>query len=256
MKWTKRITRFAIRNRKSPAENRKIVGKYISLLAVVLFAVFLVNFAVIIGSGSKFGTDLVKEAKKVHQITRTVPAKRGTIYDRNGVPIAEDATSYNVYAVIDKKYKSATGKILYVEDAQFNKVAEVFHKYLDMDETYVKEQLSQPNLTQVSFGAKGNGITYANMMAIKKDLKDALTNENANFPQLSKEVAEDEAEAILHTSQGDIRIKLFPKLAPLAVENFLTHAKEGYYNGVTFHRVIDGFMVQTGDPKGDGTGGE
>lgn len=189
MKCTKRITRFAIRNRKSPAENRKIVGKYISLLAVVLFAVFLVNFAVIIGSGSKFGTDLVKEAKKVHQITRTVPAKRGTIYDRNGVPIAEDATSYNVYAVIDKKYKSATGKILYVEDAQFNKVAEVFHKYLDMDEAYVKEQLSQPNLTQVSFGAKGNGITYANMMAIKKDLKDAsvegidfTTSPNRSYP--------------------------------------------------------------------------
>ena len=189
MKWTKRITRFAIRNRKSPAENRKIVGKYISLLAVVLFAVFLVNFAVIIGSGSKFGTDLVKESKKVHQITRIVPAKRGTIYDRNGVPIAEDATSYNVYAVIDKKYKSATGKILYVEDAQFNKVAEVFHKYLDMDETYVKEQLSQPNLTQVSFGAKGNGITYANMMAIKKDLKDAsvegidfTTSPNRSYP--------------------------------------------------------------------------
>ncbi|EID31805.1 penicillin-binding protein 2X [Streptococcus mitis SK579] len=159
------------------------------MLAVVLFAVFLVNFAVIIGSGSKFGTDLVKEAKKVHQITRTVPAKRGTIYDRNGVPIAEDATSYNVYAVIDKKYKSATGKILYVEDAQFNKVAEVFHKYLDMDEAYVKEQLSQPNLTQVSFGAKGNGITYANMMAIKKDLKDAsvegidfTTSPNRSYP--------------------------------------------------------------------------
>ena len=88
------------------------------------------------------------------------------------------------------------------------------------------------------------------------DLKDALTNENANFPQLSKEVAENEAEAILHTSLGDIRIKLFPKLAPLAVENFLTHAKEGYYNSVTFHRVIDGFMIQGGDPKGNGTGGE
>ena len=189
MKWTEKITRFAIRNRKSPEENRKIVGKYISLLAVVLFAVFLVNFAVIIGSGSKFGTDLVKEAKKVHQTTRTVPAKRGTIYDRNGVPIAEDATSYNVYAVIDKKYKSATGKILYVEDSQFNKVAEVFHKYLDMDESYVKEQLAQPNLTQVSFGAKGNGITYANMMAIKKDLKDAsvegidfTTSPNRSYP--------------------------------------------------------------------------
>ncbi|HHA8126067.1 TPA: penicillin-binding protein PBP2X [Streptococcus pneumoniae] len=189
MKWTKRITRFAIRNRKSPAENRKIVGKYISLLAVVLFAVFLVNFAVIIGSGSKFGTDLVKEAKKVHQITRTVPAKRGTIYDRNGVPIAEDATSYNVYAVIDENYKSATGKILYVEKTQFNKVAEVFHKYLDMEESYVREQLSQPNLKQVSFGAKGNGITYANMMSIKKELEtaevkgiDFTTSPNRSYP--------------------------------------------------------------------------
>lgn len=189
MKWTKRITRFAIRNRKSPAENRKIVGKYISLLAVVLFAVFLVNFAVIIGSGSKFGTDLVKEAKKVHQTTRTVPAKRGTIYDRNGVPIAEDATSYNVYAVIDENYKSATGKILYVEKTQFNKVAEVFHKYLDMEESYVREQLSQPNLKQVSFGSKGNGITYANMMSIKKELEtaevkgiDFTTSPNRSYP--------------------------------------------------------------------------
>ena len=189
MKWTEKITRFAIKNRKSPAENRRIVGKYLSFGAVILFAIFLVNFAIIIGRGSKFGADLVKEAKKVHQITRTVPAKRGTIYDRNGVPIAEDATSYNVYAVIDKKYKSATGKILYVEDSQFNKVAEVFHKYLDMDEAYVKEQLAQPNLTQVSFGAKGNGITYANMMAIKKELKEAsvegidfTTSPNRSYP--------------------------------------------------------------------------
>lgn len=189
MKWTKRVIRYATKNRKSPAENRRRVGKSLSLLSVFVFAVFLVNFAVIIGTGTRFGTDLVKEAKKVHQITRTVPAKRGTIYDRNGVPIAEDATSYNVYAVIDENYKSATGKILYVEKTQFNKVAEVFHKYLDMEESYVREQLSQPNLKQVSFGAKGNGITYANMMAIKKDLKDAsvegidfTTSPNRSYP--------------------------------------------------------------------------
>ena len=92
-----------------------------------------------------------------------------------------------------------------------------------------------------------------------KELNDALTNENANFPQLSKEVAEDEAEVILHTSQGDIRIKLFPKLAPLAVENFLTHAKEGYYNGITFQvssmalwskLEIQREMVQVVSPSG------
>lgn len=178
--WKERIIRFAIKNRKSPMENRRLVGKNLSLLAVFLFAVFLVNFAVIIGTGSKFGVNLVKEASKVHQTTRTVPAKRGTIYDRNGTPIAEDATSYNVYAIIDKEYKSANGKILYVEESQYSKVAEVFHKYLDMDESYVKEQLSQPNLKQVSFGSKGNGITYANMMSIKQDLETAKV-EGVNF---------------------------------------------------------------------------
>lgn len=178
--WKERIIRFAIKNRKNPEENRRRVGKNLSLLAVFLFAVFLVNFAVIIGTGTKFGVDLVKEADRVHQTTKTVPAKRGTIYDRNGTPIAEDATSYNVYAVIDKDYKSANGNILYVEESQYNKVAEIFHKYLDMEETYVKNQLSQPNLKQVSFGAKGNGITYANMMSIKQDLESAKV-EGINF---------------------------------------------------------------------------
>lgn len=187
--WKERIIRFAIKNRRTPLENRRRVGKSLSLLAVILFAVFLVNFAVIIGTGSKFGVNLVKEANKVHQTTRTVPAKRGTIYDRNGTPIAEDATSYNVYAIIDKAYKSADGKILYVEESQYNKVAEIFHNYLDMDESYVKEQLSQPNLKQVSFGVKGNGITYANMMSIKKDLEtanvrgiDFTTSPNRSYP--------------------------------------------------------------------------
>lgn len=178
--WKERIIHFAIKNRRTPLENRRRVGKSLSLLAVILFAVFLVNFAVIIGTGKKFGVDLVKEAYKVHQTTRTVPAKRGTIYDRNGTPIAEDATSYNVYAVIDKEYKSANGDVLYVEESQYNKVAEIFHKYLDMEETYVKNQLSQPNLKQVSFGAKGNGITYANMMSIKQDLESAKV-EGINF---------------------------------------------------------------------------
>lgn len=178
--WKEKIIHFAIKNRKSPLENRRRVGKSLSLIAVFLFAVFLVNFAVIIGTGKKFGVDLVKEADRVHQTTKTVPAKRGTIYDRNGTPIAEDATSYNVYAVIDKDYKSANGNILYVEESQYNKVAEIFHKYLDMEESYVKEQLSKPNLKQVSFGAKGNGITYANMMSIKQDLEAAKV-EGVNF---------------------------------------------------------------------------
>lgn len=89
-----------------------------------------------------------------------------------------------------------------------------------------------------------------------KDLAYAINNPNATFPQLNSEVAENEAAVILKTSQGDIHLKLFPEQAPLAVENFLTHAKNGYYDGISFHRVINGFMIQGGDPKGNGTGGE
>lgn len=87
----------------------------------------------------------------------------------------------------------------------------------------------------------------------KKRLK-ALQADVSAFPQLSTEVAQNEAEVIMHTSKGDITIKLFPKHAPLAVENFLTHAKKGYYDGLLFHRVISDFMIQSGDPKGNGTG--
>ena len=62
--------------------------------------------------------------------------------------------------------------------------------------------------------------------------------------------------AIMHTSMGDISLRLFPDKAPKAVENFTTHAKNGYYDGLIFHRVIKDFMIQGGDPRGTGTGGE
>ena len=62
--------------------------------------------------------------------------------------------------------------------------------------------------------------------------------------------------AILHTTMGDIHLRLFPSVAPKAVENFTTHARNGYYNNTIFHRVIRKFMIQGGDPMGDGTGGE
>lgn len=64
------------------------------------------------------------------------------------------------------------------------------------------------------------------------------------------------SEAILRTTMGDIHIKLFTQEVPRTVENFCGHAKNGYYDSVIFHRVIKGFMLQTGDPLGDGTGGE
>lgn len=62
--------------------------------------------------------------------------------------------------------------------------------------------------------------------------------------------------ATINTTMGAIKVKFFPEAAPKAVENFTTHAKNGYYDGIIFHRVIKNFMIQGGDPNGTGRGGE
>jgi len=61
---------------------------------------------------------------------------------------------------------------------------------------------------------------------------------------------------VFETNVGKIELKMFDKAAPKTVENFTTHVKNGYYNGLIFHRVIQGFMIQGGDPTGTGRGGE
>lgn len=68
--------------------------------------------------------------------------------------------------------------------------------------------------------------------------------------------AEGDTIAIIHTSMGDVYLRLFPEAAPKAVENFITLASQKYYDGLTFHRVINDFMIQGGDPNGNGTGGQ
>lgn len=67
---------------------------------------------------------------------------------------------------------------------------------------------------------------------------------------------EGDKKVTIKTTMGDIEIVLFPEVAPKAVENFIGLAKKGYYNGIIFHRVIEGFMIQGGDPTGTGMGGE
>ncbi|MFV0555943.1 MAG: peptidylprolyl isomerase [Lactovum sp.] len=74
-----------------------------------------------------------------------------------------------------------------------------------------------------------------------------------SLPQLSAKVADNEAEVEIQTTAGNIKVKLFPELAPLAVENFLALAKADYYKDNEFFRVIKSFMIQTGDPENLGT---
>jgi peptidyl-prolyl cis-trans isomerase B (cyclophilin B) len=77
-----------------------------------------------------------------------------------------------------------------------------------------------------------------------------------SFPQLTEEVQDNERLVEMQTSKGNIKIKLFPEQAPKTVENFIKHSEDGYYDGLIFHRVIQDFMIQGGDPQGTGMGGE
>ncbi|ESZ96252.1 putative Peptidyl-prolyl cis-trans isomerase cyp15 [Sclerotinia borealis F-4128] len=100
---------------------------------------------------------------------------------------------------------------------------------------------------------------FTNDEEISKSERDVQNEKptNTNSKKLADaKTAETGTAAVVHTTYGDIHIRLFPDAAPKAVENFVTHAKQGYYNNTIFHRVIRKFMIQCGDPLGDGTGGE
>jgi peptidylprolyl isomerase domain and WD repeat-containing protein 1 len=109
--------------------------------------------------------------------------------------------------------------------------------------------------------AKVRFYMFTNENNISKSDRD-IHNEKPRNLAPAKSAAEEAREArmghsaTIHTTMGDIQIRLFPAQAPKAVENFTVHARNGYYNNLIFHRVIRKFMIQTGDPLGDGTGGE
>lgn len=111
----------------------------------------------------------------------------------------------------------------------------------------------------VTASGKVRFYMFTNETEISKSTRDIQNEKPRNINagrEAEAKIAEIGHGAILHTTYGDIHIRLFPEAAPKAVENFVTHSKNGYYNNTIFHRVIRKFMIQCGDPLGDGTGGE
>jgi peptidylprolyl isomerase domain and WD repeat-containing protein 1 len=101
---------------------------------------------------------------------------------------------------------------------------------------------------------------FTNEVEVSKSSRDIQNEKPKRLGGAKAEAAAKQGQsgtgATLHTTYGDIHVQLFPSIAPKAVENFVTHSRNGYYNNVIFHRVIKKFMIQTGDPLGNGTGGE
>lgn len=82
-------------------------------------------------------------------------------------------------------------------------------------------------------------------------------NNTAQTPETENKQVPERSHVLITMADGlgEIMVELIPEYAPVTVENFLNLVKSGFYDGLTFHRVIEGFMIQGGDPKGDGTGG-
>lgn len=117
------------------------------------------------------------------------------------------------------------------------------------------EKQNDNNANNVVSKTTEQNITSNNSTTNKKSIEDVNYEDAAN-KQMAKPEKGETIAIIKIKDFGDVKVKFFKDVAPKAVENFITHAQNGYYNGVTFHRVIDEFMIQGGDPTGTGRGGE
>ncbi len=101
-------------------------------------------------------------------------------------------------------------------------------------------------------------LLFVPLISVGCQTKDNVKEENKMATENKKEEVMNDSilVAAMNTNMGTIKLELFPDVAPKAVENFVTHSEKGYYDGIIFHRVIDKFMIQGGDPTGTGRGGE
>lgn len=157
----------------NPMNNRKKVGIILFATSIGLFFLFAVRFSYIVIGGHVAGTSLAAKTKQLYQGSEVVKAKRGTIYDRNGVALAEDASSYSIKAILSKTYTSGDKK-LYVEEKNFDKIAEILHKNLSIDKKdalNILEDGAKKELYQVEFGSYGKNISQETKQNIEADMK-------------------------------------------------------------------------------------
>lgn len=173
MSLKNKIRRFMEKKNLNPMNNRKKVGIILFATSIGLFFLFAVRFSYIVIGGHDAGTSLAEKTKQLYQGSEVVKAKRGTIYDRNGVALAEDASSYSIKAILSKTYTSGDKK-LYVEEKNFDKIAEILHKNLSIDKKdalNILEDGAKKELYQVEFGSYGKNISQETKQNIEADMK-------------------------------------------------------------------------------------
>lgn len=180
-KWLKKLKRLIDSKNLTPAGNRRNVGIILFSTSIIIFLLFAVRFIYIIGVGKVGSESLDKKRQDLYQGSSVIKAKRGTIYDRNGQPIAEDATSYSLYAELGKDYIGLNNKKLYVQKKDHDKIAEVLHKYAGIDKELTLKQLSKEikknengkYYGSTEFGSNGKNLSLETKTKIEKELEEA-----------------------------------------------------------------------------------
>lgn len=159
----------------NPMNNRKKVGIILFATSIGLFFLFAVRFSYIVIGGHVAGTSLAEKTEQLYKGSEVVKARRGKIYDRNGVALAEDSTSYSIKAILSKTYTSGK-KNLYAEEKNFDKIAEILNKNLSIEKNEalkILEDGKKNDLYQVEFGSYGKNISQETKLKIESDMKQA-----------------------------------------------------------------------------------
>ena len=173
-----KIKNFVKKKNLNPMNNRKKVGIILFATSIGLFFLFAFRLTYIVAVGKVSGVSLAEKTEALYQGSKVVKAKRGSILDRNGETIAEDATSYSVYAILSEKYLGENKKKLYAQPKDFDTIADVLSNYTKLSKEdvlgYLKDNKNADGSPkyQVEFGGNGKGITLDERQKIEAELKE------------------------------------------------------------------------------------
>ncbi|MBO0470776.1 penicillin-binding protein 2 [Enterococcus sp. DIV0242_7C1] len=178
MSMKNKIKNFVKKKNLNPMNNRKKVGIILFATSIGLFFLFAFRLTYIVAVGKVAGVSLPEKTAALYQGSRVVKAKRGAILDRNGEVIAEDATSYSVYAILSETYLGEENKKLYAQKKDFDALAEILDRNTELSKEealkYLNAGVNEDGTVkfQVEFGSKGKNITLETRQKIEDELKE------------------------------------------------------------------------------------
>lgn len=172
----KKIKEIIVNHNLSTIKNRKRVGIIVLFLTILIFLLFTFRLSYILITGKVAGTSLAEKSKELYEVHETLEAKRGSIFDKDGNVLVEDSSAFSLYAILDENYTDLEGKKLYVQEKDWNSIAEIFEKFVKIDKNMTLKQLKPSvneqgkTITTVEFGTNGKNLDFETKRKIQEEL--------------------------------------------------------------------------------------